>query len=390
MTNTPPDGEENDLTDDIFGVDDYEPAKPSKRDFHAWHKPRKQYVREHQWGREIGRVLDEGEQSEQALSYLGLPGPDLLDLRYLYGKLCAPRGLGLRFLGFNRAAVEGNPELPDLLLSLDELKRADGVDPRSDVLGDDVAHIGNESSIAWKRTSALGPFDIINWDLCDGFAKAAPSSVDDDQYRAINRLMSLQARSKRPWLLFLTTRIDRAAVNVTVLERLAGAYVQNLSQCQEFAAKSTQEFQVSTEAEVTAALESDRGLVHVFVTGLCKWLASMALQQAPPTDAHVESVIVYKVDQAAACEDLVSIAIRFTPTLLLTGDAAGLVVGAEQGPDECKTASRALMAVARRKNVDATLQADSALLVELVEATIDLLNEARYDESAYRAWWPSV
>src|SRR5260221_8832642 len=100
-------GEETDLTDDLVGTDQYEAQAPAKKEFFAWHRPRKQFVREKQWCLQIGMLLDDAAGlsfDNNTLTYCGLPGSDLLDLRCFHDVICIPRSLKLRFLGFNSAA----------------------------------------------------------------------------------------------------------------------------------------------------------------------------------------------------------------------------------------------------------------------------------------------
>ena len=43
------------------------------------------------------------------MRYLGLPGTDLIDLRYLHEQLCRDNNRSLCFLGFNTEAQSGSP-----------------------------------------------------------------------------------------------------------------------------------------------------------------------------------------------------------------------------------------------------------------------------------------
>jgi hypothetical protein len=375
----------DDLSDDIVGITDYEMPIPPRRDFLPWHAPRKQYVRDKQWAREIGQLLDEIQPAEHALKYLGLPGTDLLDLRHIHGTLCVPRGLDLRFLGFNTAALPTSPAQVELNISLDEVKRLSGVDPRSDVISDDFTRLAFDSSIAWNRAFALGPYDVINLDLCGSIAGTSPH-LDQTYYKAINRLLSLQARSKTPWLLLVTTRIGPDHVHKEVLSALLEKYAENLANCQPFAAASTSLFQVADRAAAeTAMVQADKRGVCLLLSAIAKWLLSIALRQQPPTTVELRSVLGYRVTPSVGHEDLASLALKFSPTFLYGGDPIGLAPGAQQ-PDECDLATRALPRVAYMRDVDKTLAEDQTLLAQLIDASATLLASARYDETAYRAW----
>ena len=77
--------------------------------------------------------------------YLGLPGTDLLDLRYLHEELCRASDRPMRFLGFNTEAQRGNAAQVQLNVSLDEVRRLPNVDAQSEVMHDDFRLIGNPS-----------------------------------------------------------------------------------------------------------------------------------------------------------------------------------------------------------------------------------------------------
>ena len=102
--------DEDDLVADIFGEIEYRPTPAAPKTFKPWHKPRKQYVRRKQLLALLRRLYQQ-RQPDEPLRYLGLPGTDLIDLRYLHEKLCRAQGRTLRFLGFSTEAQPGSPRL---------------------------------------------------------------------------------------------------------------------------------------------------------------------------------------------------------------------------------------------------------------------------------------
>ena len=345
-----------------------------------WHKPRKQYVRDYQWRAEIDLMLNDKPRADNTLKYLGLPGPDLLDLRHLHAEVCEPRKLGFRFLGFNSAALPSSVSQTEMNISLDEVNRLRGVDAQSEVLGDDFIRLADENSIAWKKAVALGPYDVINLDLCDGFGAAAPASIDDTYYNAVQRLMGLQARTATSWLLLLTTRVGDDHVHAEVLDRLLLKYIKNLETCHPFRELSRELFACEDDAGTRAAATEANHLLPLFLCGLCKWLVGLALGQQPPTTAELRNVIGYRVYGGAPHEDLVSIALRFTPTFEPPVDTTGLADHPVTVPDECGLSVGVLSRVARRENADAILTGDADLQGRMVDATAELLAAARYGQ----------
>jgi hypothetical protein len=385
--NLPPDGpHEGGLGEDVFGTETYEAALPPKREFLPWHRPRKHFVRMHQWCSEICRLLDGSQREDGMFRYLGLPGSDLLDLRCFHNHVCEPRELRLRFLGFNTAARPDSAAQTDLNVSLDEVRKLRCIDPASDVIWDDFSQLGNQDSIAWKRARDLGPYDVINLDLCDGFGAHPPDALATTHYNAVNSLLSLQARTKHSWLLLLTTRAGREFVHDDVLQRLLEQYVQNLNECAAFKRASRECFSIATETELGAAVDDPAGMLHVFLVGICKWLVSLTAAQRPPSRIEVRSAIGYRVQAGAASEDLISLALKFEPAFTPVGDRVGLARHASRAPDECTLATRALKRIAKRKDADALLAGDEQLRAEMIDGTAALLALARYDVAAYRHW----
>ena len=351
-----------------------------------WHKPRKQYVRHYQWCAEINLMLDEAPRPDNTLKYLGLPGSDLLDLRHFHSKVCGPRELGFRFLGFNSAAQPSSPSQTEMNISLDEVRRLPGIDPRSEMLGDDFVKLADDNSIAWNKAVELGPYDVVNLDLCDGFGAAAPSSLDNTYYNAVGRLMALQARTPTPWLLLLTTRVGDDHVHPEVLDRLLRKYIENLETCNPFRERSRTLFACEDDAGTRAAATGANQLLPLFLCGLCKWLLGLALKQQPPTTAELKNVIGYRVYGRAEHEDLISVALRFTPTFQPAADTEGLGNYALVGPDECNLSVGMLNRVAVRVDADAILRGNAALRGRMVDSSAALLASARYDSRAYREW----
>jgi hypothetical protein len=394
MTDLMPEDEQ--LADNIVGTVDYEAAPRPKREFEGWHRPRKQLVRVTQWADQILALLNDVQPEGGIFRYLGLPGVDLLDLRYFHKAICEPRKLGLRFLGFNSAAGRGSRFQVELDVSLDEVKKLANVDPRSDVIADNIRRLADENSIAFARARSLGPYDVINLDLCDGFGRDLPGGLDNTNYSTVTRILSLQLHSKPPWLLFLTTRAGRNDIHSELLDRLGAKYIQNLTDCEAFRISSAQHFSIGNHRELHDATKTPEGLLPVFLTGICKWLVGLAVSNNPQAEVEVKSVIGYRIAHDSACEDLISVAFRFDPKLALINDPQGLAAQSSESVDECRLAARALRSVAKRVNADLILARDEALRREMTDSTALLLEIARYDKDEYYGWvaetegWPPM
>jgi len=319
------------------------------------------------------------------LKYLGLPGNDLLDLRHFHAEVCEQKQMKLRFLGFNKSANPRSDDQTELNISLDEVRKLSMIDPLSTVIWDDFCNVANESSKAWGEAKKFGPYDIINLDLCDGFGKHEPGTLNNNHYNAVNKLFSLQAKSTRPWLLFLTTRSDSGSINPAFLQRLIDKYAENLVECMPFQEASAATLSIENEAKLKEAVATPDGHLAVFLVGICKWILGIAVQP-PASKVEVKSVIGYRIEENAQHDDLISLALRFDPVLSPPADPLGIARTQTALPNECNLAARAVKRIGNRKCADDILAADAALLSEMTAATADLLALARYDVDKYQEW----
>lgn len=385
MNDSVPDNEGH--ADDIVEMVVYEAPMPAQaKPFLPWHRPRKQYVRHNQWCHEIVKMVVETPPNGGVLKYLGLPGVDLLDLRHFHAAVCEAHQVDMRFLGFISGAHPASKAQTELNISLDEVRRLSRIDAMSEVIGDNFARLANQTSLAFAKARAMGPYDVVNLDLCDGFSAQAPGRLDNSYYEAVRSLLALQSRTMNPWLLLLTTRADKPNINADVLRTLLEKYVSNLVECPQFREASRDHFDIENEAALNVAVDEPAGLLPVFLTGLCKWFVALALEQQPPTSVELRSVFGYRVDSAADHEDLISLAFKFTPTFVPAADPMGLAAQPVVQPDEGVLATRALKRVAKRIDADQKLAEDAVLNQSMIDASAHLLGLARYDTDAYKAW----
>lgn len=368
--------------DSLFASLSYSANGPTPRKFESWHQPRKQWVRRAQWRRLILRLLAMDEMHDGPLRYLGLPGDDLLDLRYIHREACEPSGRGFRFLGFNSSVVGSSSGRVSLEVSLDEVKRLSAVDSRSSVLPDDIRHLGRSSSQAWSRTCELGPYDIINWDLCDGLGRAEPTG-EDTYYSALQNLFGLQSMRKEPWLLFVTTRVGPSQFSDVVKSAMLKRIEDNAANCATFA-ESLQEHLNGSLGELEQHWQRDATHAFMSIVGVSKWLISLGVSNR--MKVKTEDVASYFVQAGSPTEDLVSVAYLCTPVVSASADPLGLANAVPMQIDECQFATRALKKAVSRTNVDILLESDHLLLDQLATEKADLMVTARFDRDEYLAW----
>ena len=373
----------DDLTSGIFGDFEYVLPQTEPRKFRPWHKPRKQFVRREQLSALLLNLY-ENRDPEVPLRYLGLPGTDLIDLRYLYNQLCRENRRPLCFLGFNTEAQPGNPAHVQLSVSLDEVLRLPSVIPQSLVLPDDFRLVGNKNSVAWSWAKQLGPFDIVNIDLCNGLASDSPQK-EGSIYKALAQLMALQTRKLDPWLLLISSRIGRGKFDADAEQKLIDVFRRNVAECEGFAEVCMKYLKLDVQS-IDPATCSEGDLLNLMPAAISKWLSALG-QANGPSRVELASTQGYQVDPCAGREDLVSLALRFDPVIEAPTDVFSPTPPAPV--DECKTAKNILRRSACRLNVDTILKQDPEMNEELITETEELLALARYEVAGYRKWLTS-
>ena len=383
MSDSPDDNDE--LVAGIFGDSDYEMAELERRAFKPWHRPRKQFVRREQWAEQVKRLYAD-RPAEDSLRYLGLPGTDLIDLRYLHDQICRPDDRPLIFLGFNSEAQPNSPAQDELKISLYEVGRLPNVQQQhSDIIHDDFRRLSDVSSIAWKRARALGPFDVVNIDLCDGLASDSPT-IHQSIYDALGQVTALQSHSLTPWLLLITTRIGRDMFDCDAEAAILQRFHDNVCTCDGFAEECQQHLGLDATT-IDSSTCSAANYLKLMIVALGKWLAKL-VQASRTSQVKLVSTLGYRVVKSSPCEDLVSIALRCEPIVVPPENA--LLPAPPKPFDECETAKRIVRRAAKRKDVDSMLEADPDMHEALTVEMEELLTAARYDRSAYREWLNSL
>ncbi|TCC10897.1 PP_RS20740 family protein [Kribbella soli] len=375
---------------DIFALPDYKlPARTKKRRFKPWHKPRKQYIRDLQWNREIAWLL-RNRSPDKPLRYLGLPGTDLLDLRHFYNTFCRkseryPDGRELRFLGFDTAAHSRSAEGDALNVSLDEMVGSGRlVDPLSDVRGDRFQTLATYDSVAWRQARQLGPYDIINVDLC-GSVGEEEVTIDSSIYSALHNLAHMQLRNDEPWAIFLTTRVKADLFSESALAKLIEFVDRNLSDCAEFRVAADDYLDGMRHLADPIDQWGCQQFFDTATLGILKWLLEM-VGRSSRCVVSVSSAAAYKVEGSAPCVDMLSVVLRFVPIAHPQPDSSGMSGIGRIGVSECEQAAHFPQAVAATVDVDKLLAEDAQVQQVCIERASLLMQEARYDGDDYEEW----
>lgn len=373
---------------DIFSETTYElPLKTVPKQFKAWHKPRKQYVRLKQWCAFIDAAIPTFRLDGRPLRYLGLPGSELLDIRLIHEHICLKHELEFRFLGFNTALQESKLEQQEYGVSLSEVLSLNFVDNQSKVLPDNFSLLSIDESVAVNAAKDMGPFDIVNIDLCDAFGKEEPGAQVDNAYEAILKLIHLQAGKGTPWILFLTSRVGSEYTHGQTIDRLKICIDNNFDENPDFRDLTLQTLGLSKETLIQS-IEDQQGFYSFYATAISKWLICLGLDSQPKWKVELADILTYKVHQAKTFNDMLSAVYIFSPINVQPEDRFGLANArpAVQIPTENQLAMAVPPLVADALNLDDFLRNDADTANEMIQKAAALMKQARYDEQEYLQW----
>jgi len=356
----------------------------ARTEFKPWHKPRKHFVRLHQWcheTRQLLKILGPAEGGE--LRYLGLPGDDLLDIRVLKG-VCQKEKLALRYLGFDSSLASAQ-----LNLSRHEVNSDEFIHPSSVVISDRLEGLSSRDTIAYQYVERHAPFDVINLDLCNSVMAQAPRGTIPN-LEAIRTLCDIQIKRRgQPWLLFLTTRVIREDLDRQTKQRLFDGLLRNIANSNEFSASLGGKLKLddaSIRAELgSVALLDKQGWLRTYVLAVAKWLLHYMMHHNYVITVRMLPSYVYSVRHDA--HDMVSLAFFFDPAPPPREDDTGLTQPRPQAAsavNEADLARDLIDQVAAIQDLDKKLGEDKALKLSMFNKCVAVLSTLHYDMAAYR------
>jgi len=371
-----------------------EEAEPEGAPWKPWHKPRKQWMRYHQWNHEIELLIPRLNLEDRPLRYLSLPGDDLLDFRVV-AELCKTSGVKkVRLVGFN--ALTDSPKSGQrLAFAQHEVYSLDVVAENSDVHPDDFNAIADTQSVAHKFAKEKGPYDVINLDLCDSF-----SGTDEESsyYRAALNLFNLQVKARaEPWVFLLTTRGDLPKVNIADFRKFWSILVDNANKSPAFRDGLRADYmgvppETITDPVAHAQTLSPSRFEKLF--GLCigKWLLSLIAASGRWT-VRLCGSYWYRT-QSSSHPNMLSLAFLFEPFSIDLTDSAGLA-NVDDPPiprvyNEGAQAVGLLEMANQLVDLDLYLQNNRIAFEESIDKSEALLRRAGYPIAGYRDWALSV
>ncbi|WP_156467772.1 hypothetical protein [Methylobacterium sp. Leaf91] len=364
-----------------------------RRGFLPWHHPVKQVVRDRQWADLTVRLIKARATQGDTLRYFTLPGADLLDVRVLAEK-CSAINVRIEYFGFNSGYVAAQGDLTELnedqgawISAESALRQANRITGDAVILPDRLEDIAINNSQAAEQLRLRDIFDVVNIDACDHLAYK-PTGRDVCTFDALNAILKHQMVAKRPWLLFITTRVHPDLLGQPGLE-FQRAISENLRASAEQFGGALAEAIGADPTRLLAALagawaSTDSSFLKLYTIGLGKFLLQFFHAQ-PNLPALVELASAYAYRVHGDQPDMLALAFRISPEAqrAFPANAGGVTVVPSLEPQRAvKLAERAQ----RLQDLDRAMEAEPDLRSEALRNTESLLRSANYDEQAWRDW----
>ena len=403
--------ESSDLADDI--VPELPKHSSFDRKFAPWHKVRKEYVRKEQWNKHIIRYVDrhlrrvlqtagggewdsneeipESIRKECPLNCLVIPGDDLLDVRSLHRDTESIQCY-IRYLGFN-SGKGSEKKGTRLHIAHNDVTSLDRIANNSIVLHDPFQVVAKRSSQAYRYVNDLGPFHIINLDLCDSLFPNKDGDLKS-YYEALHSISAFQMKELSiPWIMFITTEVAPGEVDSAQLDLLCAPTKTNVNSHSEFANEfsslmPTDLLTAGANGEVDCSQLNDQQLVDLFGVAIGKALLSFCSTADPKWKLRMLGSHIYGINPEKNVS-MLSLAFQFTPVSIAPEDKTGLstLKFEPQKPfDEAELATKIVKSVKNISDIDLILESDPTMHAELLSSSADLLAAADYDRDAYVQW----
>ena len=372
-----------------------------KRNFFPWHKPRKQYIRDKQWGENINVLIDELDLSSRPFRYVSLPGNDFLDIRAVQ-KICEAKQKELRFLGFDTSATLDSLSDPAFV----DVIGLPFVSKGSRRIQDHFQNVRDIDSMAYKYINEIDHFDVLNLDLCDSLAhpkyKKSPSTIS--YYDAIMSLLQRQVNKRsESWVMFLTTRSSFSTTLRPDIEKYMTCIEQNQKNDSEF---NKMFWEIMSFDETNNLLdliyeqEKQDDFFNVFCLGIGKWLLQVMGSGLPKWDVEMLQSYHYRVHEK---KDMVSFAFKFRRHNQSLRDNSRLInlpmppmtsFNHSEFLSEVESGKNMIIATAIVEDLDHILTQQPLLFKTLVDEKARLLSSAGYSSQAYyeqvKIWHPEL
>lgn len=361
-----------------------------RKKFKPWHKPRKQWCRNHQWLLGFNWVIDthNSQANRPAINtfnYLGLPGDDLLDLR-IFAHGCGKKGVLLKYLGF----MTGRSD--QLQLSESELHKTGNIASGSAVINEPLESLAKKTSSAYAETKSYNGFHLINFDLCNSIA--GNQNSEENYIDALKNILELQMNFMRePWTLFITTYACKESISAEVMTKLLEIISSN-NKNQTFSSRFEEELLIEP-SKITYAIDDitlldDQEYFDLFALGFSKWILQICQSVSNNWKISMTPSCKYTTGNPSFQKEpnMASFAFKFEHIFQHADDplAPARPMNEETDNSETSLALKMITGVTDIFNLDLKIENDLTLKNSLFTHSKNLLVAANYQEEEYQKW----
>ncbi|MBR2922016.1 MAG: hypothetical protein IKC10_01705 [Alphaproteobacteria bacterium] len=345
--------------------------------FQPWHKPRKHWIRIHQWCSCVQELLAREEFSDiSVLNYFGMPGEDCLDIQTIGQSLS--NGKKIKYFGIEKSEMTQYQSIVE-----SKLHDAPYISDDSKIYNKtQFEELDKEASKITNDIFLENPFHIINIDLT---ASLFPPSKGTTMWNALLRLLSYQFDMQpRTWLLFLTTRCDKASIDECFINEKFSVFLNNYQ---------NENFRHIINTEIKKITNDDILEKEILLGNDCYekiillTIIKMILKNAVAKNVHMctESVISYRIEETSCNPEMHSIVLRFTKEKNVSDATVAPYEETKKRMDakEVDIASRSGHKVASCKNVDDILTEYPEIKSDMANKTKEMLKNIGYDITQY-------
>ena len=367
-------------------------AVPSKRVFLPWHKPRKQFIREHQWGKAAEQLINN--MNSDVVNYFTLPGRDFLDVITL-GKTCEKLGKKLKFLGFDNSS-EAADRFAQAIEFFDVNGRTLPICESSNPLNYKIEDIAIPNSKPQREFVVKGPYHIVNLDTCSSFANKEYFRDNCRTVDALKVILEKQfTKCGHDWLLFLTTNVSHQNFTQETFTQLMAATIENAKNSKEFAARAKEALRLSPDTVLQNTVSKlpnveSENFVRQCTLGISKWILHL-LQGTQNDQWEIEVVDAYFYSTGHV-PDMLSIAFKFKRLEQTVHDKSDLTFNHDLDSSEDLPSSDVRLAcrLSHMKNLDTKLQENPNCFEKMFLKSAELLASLNYqtgeNHKKYRDW----
>lgn len=278
-----------------------------KKEFKAWHKPRKQWVRSCQWKNSLNHLLEDVSYNDiTTIKYFSLPGEDCLDIKVL-SEQCHTNNKKFYFQGIESNDICAQKSQSSVVSQIMDLEY---IDPKSTLHAKSCfEEIRGKNSSLFAKLSECAPFHIINLDFTNSiFSHSKGRSTMQAICTFLNKQLDQQYLK---WQLYVTTRCNLEAIDVDILKEYMETILNNCEENPKFETLMRNSNYTSLQEPFTIdnLIEDSDYIEKLVIVAFLKWLTILAVKKN--VKISLFSSAEYTVKNEATCPDMVSLVIEF-------------------------------------------------------------------------------